>query len=172
MDSEEKKYIENSLFFDAEWYKKTYGLGKYLDAAEHYLKIGWREGKDPSPFFSAEDYRAKNPDLLHADFNLLWHFEKFGFKEGRYRAEIKKVMPQILQRHPELKTDLSGGLLRIRITNACNAKCRYCGVRLGFGDEVNHAMIPSWYYELCRPLYEKINMVLVTGGDAFFAKES
>ena len=172
MDSEEKKYIENSLFFDAEWYKKTYGLGKYLDAAEHYLKIGWREGKDPSPFFSAEDYRAKNPDLLHADFNLLWHFEKFGFKEGRYRAEIKKVMPQILKRHPELKTDLSGGLLRIRITNACNAKCRYCGVRLGFGDEVNHAMIPSWYYELCRPLYEKINMVLVTGGDAFFAKES
>ena len=172
MDSDEKKYIENSLFFDADWYKKNYGLGKYLDAAKHYLEIGWREGKNPSPFFSTKDYLEKNHDVRDAKINPLFHLEKYGVKEGRYRAEIKSVMPQILKRHPECCTDLSGGLLRIRITNACNAKCRYCGVRLGFGSEVNHAMIPSWYYELCRPLYEKINMVLVTGGDAFFAKES
>ena len=33
-------------------------------------------------------------------------------------------------------------------------------------------MIPSWYYELCRPIYDKIGIVLITGGDAFFAKES
>ena len=169
---DEKIFIENSILFDADWYKKTYGFGKYLDAAKHYLEIGWREGKDPSPFFSADDYLKKNPDLLHANFNPLWHFEKFGFKEGRYRDEINKILPEILKRHPECYTDLSGGLLRIRITNACNAKCRYCGVRLGFGDEVNHAMIPNWYYDLCKPLYEKINTILITGGDAFFAKES
>ena len=171
-EEDDKTFIENSLLFDADWYKKTYGFGKYLDAANHYLKVGLKEDKNPSPFFSSADYLEKNPDVAKAGINPLLHFEKYGFKEGRYRAEIEKVLPEILKRHPECKTDLSGGILRIRITNACNAKCRYCGVRLGFGEEVNHAMIPAWYYELCRPLYDKINIVLITGGDAFFAKES
>ncbi|MBQ6976571.1 MAG: hypothetical protein IJQ16_08495 [Selenomonadaceae bacterium] len=172
MNQEDTKFIENSILFDAEWYTKTYGFGKYLDAAKHYLEIGWREGKNPSPFFSNAAYFEKYHDVRDANMNPLLHFEQYGFNEGRYRDEIKKVMPKILARHPECKTNLDGGILRIRITNACNAKCRYCGVRLGFGAEVNHAMNPSWYNELCRPLYEKINIVLVTGGDAFFAKES
>lgn len=171
-ETENIKILENSLLFDSEWYCKTYGFGKYLNAAKHYLKIGWRENKNPSPFFSTSDYLKKNPDIDNGQINPLIHFEKFGFKEGRYSDEINKFMPQILEKNPDCKTDLSGGLLRIRITNACNAKCRYCGVRLGFGEEVNHAMEPSWYYELCKPLYEKISIVLITGGDAFFAKES
>ncbi len=170
--SDDKKFIENSLLFDGEWYCKTYGFGKYLDAANHYLKIGWREGKNPSPFFSTADYLKKNPDVAAGDMNPLLHFEKFGFKENRYRAEIEQVLPKILERHPECKTELHNGLLRIRITNACNAKCRYCGVRCTFGEEKNHAMNPAWYYELCRPIYDKIGVVLITGGDAFFAKES
>ena len=169
---ENKKFIENSILFDADWYKKNYGFGKYLDAANHYLKIGWKENKNPSPFFSTAEYLEKNSDVASANLNPLLHFEKYGFNEGRYREEIEKVLPKILERHPELTSDLSGGILRIRITNACNAKCRYCGVRLSFGEEVNHAMESSWYYELCLSLYKKIHMVLITGGDAFFAKES
>ena len=153
------KVLENSLLFDSEWYNKTYGFGKYFNAAKHYLNIGWRENKNPSPFFSTADYLKKNPDVDNGLINPLMHFEKHGFHEGRYLDEVNKFMPQILERYPECKTDLSGGLLRIRITNACNAKCRYCGVRLGFGEEVNHAMEPSWYYELCKPLYEKISIV-------------
>ena len=170
--AEDKNFIANSLLFDSAWYCETYGFGKYLDAAKHYLNIGWREGKDPSPFFSTADYLRKNPDVAKADMNPLLHFEKFGLKENRYRAEIEKVLPDILANHPECKADFKNALLRIRITNACNAKCRYCGVRCSFGEEVNHAMNPTWYYELCRPLYDKIGIVLITGGDAFFAKES
>ena len=170
--AEDKNFIANSLLFDSAWYCETYGFGKYLDAAKHYLNIGWREGKDPSPFFSTADYLRKNPDVARADMNPLLHFEKFGLKENRYRAEIEKVLPDILDRHPECKTEFKNALLRIRITNACNAKCRYCGVRCSFGEEVNHAMNPAWYYELCRPLYDKVGIVLITGGDAFFAKES
>lgn len=171
-EAENKNIIENSLLFDAAWYCENYGFGKYLDAAAHYLNIGWRENKNPSPFFSTAEYLKKYPDVAAAKINPLLHFEKFGLKEGRFLDEINKFMPQILKKNPDCKTELDGGLLRIRITNACNAKCRYCGVRLGFGEEVNHAMEPSWYYELCKPLYEKISIVLITGGDAFFAKES
>ncbi len=169
---DDKNFIKNSLLFDAAWYRKTYGYGEYLDAAEHYLKIGWREGKNPSAFFSTADYLQKNPDVAGADLNPLLHFEKYGAKEGRYRAEIKKVLPEILARHPECKSDFKGGLLRVRITNACNAKCRYCGVRLTFGAEVNHAMYAAWLYEICKPLYNSAGVILITGGDAFFAKES
>ena len=172
METENKNIIENSLLFDAAWYCETYGFGKYLDAAAHYLNIGWLEDKNPSPFFSTAAYLKKYPDVADAKINPLLHFEKFGLKEGRYLDEVNKFMPQILEKNPDCRTELDGGLLRIRITNACNAKCRYCGVRLGFGEEVNHAMEPSWYYELCKPLYEKISIVLITGGDAFFAKES
>lgn len=168
---EDRQIIANSILFDGEWYCKEYGFGKYLDAASHYLKIGWIEGKNPSKFFSTREYQEKNPDVV--GMNPLLHFERFGIKENRsYRAEIDKKMPEILERYPECKTELKNGLLRIRITNACNAKCRYCGVRCTFGEESTHAMIPSWYYELCKPIYDKIGVVLITGGDAFFAKES
>lgn len=170
--AEDIKILQSSILFDADWYCKNYGFGKYFNAAKHYLNIGWRENKNPSQFFSTQDYLKKNPDIDNGLINPLMHFEKHGFYEGRYRAEIEKFLPQILNRYPECKSDLSGGLLRIRITNACNAKCRYCGVRLGFGEEVNHAMEATWYYEICKPLYNKISILLITGGDAFFAKES
>ncbi|MCR5834673.1 MAG: hypothetical protein K6G55_08525 [Selenomonadaceae bacterium] len=168
----DRDIISNSLLFDSEWYCKTYGFGEYLDAANHYSNIGWRENKNPSAFFSTEDYLTKNPDVKDADMNPLVHFERFGFKEKRYAEEINRVLPEILARHPECTTTLNNGLLRVRITNACNAKCRYCGVRCSFGDEVNHAMNPDWFYNLCRPIYDNIGIILITGGDAFFAKES
>ena len=37
LNLEDKNFIANSVFFDGDWYKKNYGFGKYLDAAEHYL---------------------------------------------------------------------------------------------------------------------------------------
>ena len=169
---QDKDFIKNSLLFDEAWYCKTYGFGEYLDAAEHYFKIGWREGKNPSAFFSTADYLKKNPDVAAAGINPLFHFEKYGVREGRYRAEIQRVLPEILKRHPECKSEFKNGLLRIRITNSCNAKCRYCGVRLSFGEEFNHSMDADWLYELCKPLYDNTGVLLITGGDAFFAKES
>lgn len=169
---EEKDFIKNSLLFDSDWYCRNYGFGEYFDAAEHYLNIGWREGKDPSAFFSTADYLKKNPDVAKLGINPLLHFEMHGVKEGRYREEIQTAMPAILTRYPECKSEFNGGLLRIRITNACNAKCRYCGVRLGFGEEMNHAMDANWLYEVCKPLYDNTGVLLITGGDAFFAKES
>ena len=72
-ESENKSIIENSLLFDAAWYCETYGFGKYLDAAAHYLNIGWRENKNPSPFFSTAAYLKKYPDVADAKINPLLH---------------------------------------------------------------------------------------------------
>ena len=167
-----REAIEASLLFDSDWYRRQHGLGEYLDVASHYLTKGWKKGWEPSPFFSGEEYLRLYPDVKAAGMNPLLHFEKFGFSEGRYREQLRHRRAEIAAAHPECRTDLEGGILRIRITNACNAKCRYCGVRLGFGSEKEHAMEPAWYYELCKPLYEKVNIILITGGDAFIAGES
>lgn len=70
------------------------------------------------------------------------------------------------------KNRIEGGLLRIRITNRCNGKCKFCGQHQ-WDDEVNKLDMPSeWYYEYCKPLYEKVNILLITGGDALVASES
>ena len=170
--AEDRAVIQTSLLFQPEWYRRTYGFGEYLDAAEHYLTLGWKQGLDPSELFSTKGYLARYPDAAAAGVNPLLHFEREGYAKGYYRDEIEAERDQILAENPGCQEDITGGLLRIRITNACNAKCRYCGVRLGFGPEKEHAMEPKWYYEYCRPLYEKVNTVLITGGDAFIAQES
>ena len=164
--------IRASLLFDGQWYRKQFGFGEYLDAPRHYLEIGWREGKDPSAFFSNEEYLALYPDVRESGMNPLLHFELYGFAEGRYREQLRSRSKQLAAANPAYRGDLEGGIIRIRITNACNAKCRYCGVRNTFGEEKEHAMEPTWYYEYFKPLYDKVNIVLITGGDAFVARES
>ena len=169
---EDVQAIGNSLLFNASWYRRKYELGEYADAAVHYLTKGWKLGFDPSSLFSTKAYLDDFPDVKAAGVNPLLHFEQTGYAEGRWHDRILAVREAVLAANPECRADMEDGLLRIRITNACNAKCRYCGVRLGFGDEKEHAMDPVWYYEYCKPLYEKISVVLITGGDAFIAKES
>ncbi len=172
VSAEDIHVIRASLLFDETWYRRQYGLGEYLDAPRHYLEKGWREGKDPSPFFSNEEYLTLYPDVREAGMNPLLHFERYGFTEGRYRAQLAARRAEIAAANPDCQARMEGGLLRIRITNACNAKCRYCGVRNTFGEEKDHAMEPKWYYEYCRPLYDQVGIVLVTGGDAYIARES
>ncbi|MDO6586860.1 glycosyltransferase [Salipiger sp. 1_MG-2023] len=57
--------VSNSPFFDADWY-----AGRYPDvaltglpAAEHYMRVGWRIGRDPGPDFSTASYLQDHPDL-------------------------------------------------------------------------------------------------------------
>ncbi|EOS21344.1 hypothetical protein C804_06025 [Lachnospiraceae bacterium A4] len=77
------KVIENSEFFDAEWYKKTYNLKNYENLAGHYLFIGYKLGYDPSTRFSTEEYFICNEDVLENDINPLYHYERYGKSEGR-----------------------------------------------------------------------------------------
>ena len=170
--ADDRLVIATSLLFDADWYRRTYGLGEYLDAADHYLQQGWRDGKDPSASFSTKGYLDQNPDVAAAGVNPLLHFEKHGYTEGRWHKELEEARETIREANPDCCTVMQDGLLRVRITNACNAKCRYCGVRLSFGAECEHAMDPVWYYKYCAPLYERLKIVLITGGDAFIAAES
>jgi hypothetical protein len=54
-----------------------------VDADAHYAAFGWREGRDPSAFFSTTGYLAANRDVRIAGVNPLEHYDQSGWKEGR-----------------------------------------------------------------------------------------
>lgn len=164
--------IRTSLLFNEKWYREKYELGEYCDVAEHYLLQGWKEGKNPSDLFSTDEYLAMYPEVGQAGINPLLHFEQEGFEAGYYAEKIKNKHDKIKEENPQCIGSMEHGLLRIIITHACNAKCRYCGVRLGFKYEKDCEMDKKFYYEYCKPIYSQLNMVLLTGGDPYITKES
>ena len=77
--------LNNYPDFDAAYY-----LAHNLDVAkagadplQHYVTYGWKEGRDPSAYFSTTYYLAHNPDVAKSGVNPLLHFEYNGWREGR-----------------------------------------------------------------------------------------
>lgn len=65
-------------------------LGVYDDVAEagidpvqHYVHGGWREGRDPAPWFSTSLYLAENPDIAALGLNPFAHYLAHGEAEAR-----------------------------------------------------------------------------------------
>ena len=49
--------------FDEDWYAGVYSRsGAPGDLLDEYLTSGWREGRDPSPFFDGAWYVTEFPD--------------------------------------------------------------------------------------------------------------
>lgn len=79
------KFINNSLYFDAKWYLEENSDVKKagMDPAKHYIKYGWKEGRNPSLKFDNEAYFNANPDVKKAGVCPLLHWEQYGRIEGR-----------------------------------------------------------------------------------------
>lgn len=77
--------VKASGLFDPEWYADTYPDVRLvgLSPLEHYLWIGGRLGRSPSPAFDARNYLARNPDVAESGTNPLLHYLKHGLREGR-----------------------------------------------------------------------------------------
>lgn len=51
----------------------------------HYVRHGWREGRNPHPLFANDWYLEQNPDVLASGrLNPLDHYLQFGWREGRW----------------------------------------------------------------------------------------
>ena len=74
--------VLNSPYFDKEWYERTYDIHD-MDCVDHYWKIGFAKGYNPSPDFSTNEYYQCNPDVQEFGLNPLVHYEMYGRKEGR-----------------------------------------------------------------------------------------
>ncbi|BBC71346.1 hypothetical protein AEB_P0478 [Altererythrobacter sp. B11] len=77
--------LRKSPLFDPHWYLDKYEDVRLqgLDAAEHYLDHGGKEGRSPSPNFDARYYLDVNADVREASINPLLHYIEHGQLEGR-----------------------------------------------------------------------------------------
>ena len=69
--------------FDAAFYRATYPDLQGADPLNHYLRSGWKEGRDPRPDFSTRYYLAAHPDVRDAGVNPFYHYVSAGKSEGR-----------------------------------------------------------------------------------------
>ena len=52
-----------------------------MSPIKHYLKFGWKEGRNPSAEFDGNEYLDKRPDVKANAICPLVHFIKFGKSE-------------------------------------------------------------------------------------------
>jgi predicted HAD superfamily hydrolase/glycosyltransferase involved in cell wall biosynthesis/GT2 family glycosyltransferase len=93
--------LENSKFFDATYYNNRYSdVVNYGDGpAEHYLRFGAFERRDPGPNFSSSYYYFMHDDVRSAELNPLIHYLRFGQNEGRdiQSADWKEPEPSFVK---------------------------------------------------------------------------
>lgn len=78
-----RSIVINSVLFDARYYAKNNNISKIAKAAEHFCMFGWRNGKNPSPYFDVNFYLNAYPDVRSGGINPLVHYITDGAKENR-----------------------------------------------------------------------------------------
>jgi hypothetical protein len=72
--------------------------GAALDPVKHYAASGWREGRDPAPWFSTRAYVEAYPEVARAGWNPLHHYLTLGRREGREVARSNAADAYLLER--------------------------------------------------------------------------
>jgi len=87
--------IIKSGLFDRHYYLKTYRDVRKadIDPLWHFIKFGWKEGRNPSENFDVEYYLESNRDIKISGMNPLLHFILYGREEGRLPHPSKKNEP-------------------------------------------------------------------------------
>ena len=72
--------IKKSGLFDSKYYLSQNEDVKNakMNPIKHYLKFGWKEGRNPSEEFNGNEYLNKRPDVRVAGICPLVHYIKFG----------------------------------------------------------------------------------------------
>lgn len=87
--------------FDADFYllKNPEVTEAWPDPLEHFVRYGWKEGRDPSPDFSVRYYLTSNPDVAESGRNPFFHYVADGRREGR--AGLPPAPKTIVEDTPE-----------------------------------------------------------------------
>jgi FkbM family methyltransferase len=109
----ETEAVRASELFDPAFYleRNSDVVASGMDPAEHYVKFGAREERDPSPVFSTSAYLRANPDVRASQHSALGHYELYGRQERRDLADqlsprteaVAPTSDPYLTRHPDLE---------------------------------------------------------------------
>ncbi|WP_127110799.1 glycoside hydrolase family 99-like domain-containing protein [Pararhodobacter zhoushanensis] len=78
----------------AEFFEQDFYLASFLsderpkDPKSHYLTKGWKEGRDPAPWFSTWHYLSMHQDVAAAGMNPFLHYCVAGHREGRALTQL------------------------------------------------------------------------------------
>ena len=132
-----KKIIDRSSFFDPEWYLEENPdvRAAGMAPAEHYLRSGWREGRNPGPEFCSSSYLIANIDVWQAGICPLLHYELTGRKEKR------KIF---------VSSDTEASERRIEHYWTCHKKCKKAVYTCILGEDehliTHHFISDDWDY--------------------------
>ena len=86
---QDDRLIQASGLFDPAWYLAEYpDVAKAgVDPLDHFLKKGWREGRNPSAGFDTLDYLKSYPAVARARENPLLDYLRDGRRRGRTARE-------------------------------------------------------------------------------------
>ena len=86
--ADDVRIIAQSGLFDAGFYRdNTPDLGE-ADPLEHFITVGWREGRQPNRYFDTRWYLQQNQDIARAGANPLRHYILVGEAEGRAPSPV------------------------------------------------------------------------------------
>ena len=88
-DKEEKKNIIGSEFEEGFYLLKNKDVAKSktTSALDHYIDYGWREGRNPTQWFSSSFYKRNNLDVAKSNSDPFYHYLKYGQFENRLPKE-------------------------------------------------------------------------------------
>lgn len=102
-----------SVALDAAFYRATYpdALADGGDPLTDYLESGWRQGRDPAPWFSAGAYLTAHPDVRRTKVEPFYHYLMHGRREGREIRPSARGERYLLNPHEVAAgaADTSGG---------------------------------------------------------------
>ena len=80
-----EEYAVVATEFDKEYYLDNNKDVKaaHIDPCQHYVKFGWKESRDPTPWFDTGEYLRQNRDVREKGINPFYHYLKFGRAENR-----------------------------------------------------------------------------------------
>ncbi len=83
--SQELLAVAASGVLAVDWYRRTNPevARSGIDPVVHFVRQGWREGRDPGPLFSVAYYLREYADVRRAGINPLVHYLTHGWREGR-----------------------------------------------------------------------------------------